>query len=144
MTPMLEHAPDLSWLDPAGGEVGQFVFGEEGDFAGFEARARLASGDLAQGKHLVDIERVWRRVAVSAPVPHGAKFDCAGAEPRLFLHLPRDALAGRLVDVGPAARQRPAPVVAFADHQHAPIAKCRTPDIDPGASHSRCPGETGR
>jgi hypothetical protein len=28
---MLEHAPDLSRLDPAGGELGQFVFGEEGD-----------------------------------------------------------------------------------------------------------------
>jgi hypothetical protein len=56
----------------------------------------------------------WR-----APVPHGAKFDCACAEPRLFLDLPRDALAGRLVDVGPAARQRPVPAVAFADHQYA-------------------------
>jgi len=41
-------------------------------------------------------------------------------------------LPGRLVDVGPTTRQRPAPVVAFADHQYAPIAKCRTPDIDPG------------
>jgi len=62
----------------------------------------------------------------------GGELDRTRLEARLLAYFPFDAFLRRLIDVGPAARQRPAAVADLAHHEDATIAEHCPTHIDLG------------
>src|SRR6185437_15857483 len=70
------------------------------------------------------------RMRVAALVDEGRQLHCPGLVTRFLEDLARYGAGGGVVDVDPAARQRPSAVGAFPDQEHAAVLEYAATHID--------------
>ncbi len=95
-----------------------------------DQRAGLLGDELAADEQLVDVRPKRPSVLVAAEVRDGEQLDGARRVPGLLADLADDRLRERLADVGPAARERPAPVRELAHEQDPAVAEDDAADVD--------------
>src|SRR5580692_1486764 len=116
---VLKHSLNLCGRGPALGQWRQRIARKERHFAGLVAGAGRAPYDFADEKQLVDRVEMAGRPIASLVIVDGRQLERLGHETRLFGNFPHDAFGGRLIDVRPAARQRPLAIADFTHQKHA-------------------------
>ena len=129
---VLEHVSDLRGSDAGKGKWWKPVFGKKLGAGGFMAVLSRATLKFAEEKELVSVESVGR-VPVKVTVVERCELGDANVVAGFFPGLARGGDAGRLTHIGPAARERPAPVFNLADEENAAIVKNCGANVDFGS-----------
>src|SRR6185312_3887658 len=114
---MLMEPLDLRGEDAPGGKLRERRDREELHGVRLAAHRGRTAGPLAEEEQLEDVVQSGR-MRMAALVEERGQLHRPGVVARLFEDLPHDRLRGRVVDVDPAARQRPLAVGALSDEEH--------------------------
>jgi len=107
MQGMTEHIVDLRGGGPAEGQRRQRGRAEKNAASLVSSLGRAEPPVISQmKKHLVDAIENPRRMSAPLVISHGGKLERFGLEPGFFGDFPHHAFGRRLMNVGPAARQR--------------------------------------
>jgi hypothetical protein len=119
---MIEESPNLRFGDATNGKGGKPCFRKETHIVSFDAGGRLSAQQLAVKEDLVCVKG-HRRMPLAVSIEHGKQLSGPCAVPGLFEYLAHGSFRRRVIDVGPAARQRPQPIGALSNKQYLLVEK---------------------